>query len=216
MAADIQLKAAPRAERGKGAARKLRAAGRVPAVIYGHGEETRALTVDAHELSRLLARVHVENTILDIDIEGQGEVRALVREIQTHAYRDDVVHIDFYLVHAGEMLTVSVPLRFIGSAPGVKNGGMLQHTLDEFEVRCLPAAIPEFLEVDISGLEIGDSVHVSQIAVPENVEVLEDPDRTVCSLLPPTVSAVAEDEEAEEATPGQPELVRRREEADED
>lgn len=212
MAGDVRLKAEPRAERGKGAARKLRAAGRVPAVIYGHGDETRALTVDAHDLGRLLSRVHVENTILDIDIQGSGAVKALVREIQKHAYRDDVLHIDFYQIHAGEKVTVQVPLRFVGAAPGVKAGGMLQHVLDEIEVRCLPSEIPESLEVDVSGLSIGDSLHVSQVSVPAGVEVLADGERTVCSVLPPTVGAAAEEEEEVEEREGQPEVISRRRE----
>lgn len=202
--ASAQLKAELRSETGKGANRKLRASGRVPAVVYGHGEETRKLTLDAHDLARILSSVHVENTIIDLDIAGEGTVRTLVREIQSHAWRDAVLHVDFYQIHAGETLTVAVPVRFVGTAPGVKAGGMLQHTLDEVEVRCLPDAIPEFFEVDISGLDIGDSVHVSVIRLPEGVELLEDPERTVCSVLPPTVIR-EEGEEAETAAAAEPE-----------
>jgi large subunit ribosomal protein L25 len=194
--ASANLKAEPRSTTGKGANRKMRAAGRVPAVVYGRNEDTRKLSLDAHALSRLLATVHVENTIVDLDIEGEGAVKALVREIQTHAHRDVVLHVDFYQIHAGEKVTVAIPLRFVGAAPGVKEGGMLQHTLDELEVRCLPAAIPEHFEIDITGLAIGDSVHVSAVSLPEGVELLEDPDRTVCTVLPPTV--IQEDEEEEE------------------
>ena len=209
--ATAQLKAELRSETGKGANRKLRAAGRVPAVLYGHGERTRSLTLDAHDFSRMLSAVHVENTIIELDIAGEGTVRTLVREIQSHAWREAVLHVDFYQIHAGEKLTVAVPLRFLGTAPGVKAGGMLQHTLDEIEVSCLPDAIPQSFEIDISGLEIGDSVHVSQIALPEGVELVEDADRTVCSLLPPTVMKVeGEEEEAVERKPGEePEVIGR-------
>lgn len=193
--ASANLKAEPRAERGKNASRKLRAAGRIPAIVYGRGDETRALTVDAHDLSRMLATVHVENTIVDLDVAGSGPVKTLVREIQKHAWRNEVLHVDFYQIHAGEKVTVAVPLRYVGTAPGVKGGGMLQHTMDEIEVRCLPDAIPESFEADISGLEIGDSIHVSDITIPEGVELLEELERTVCSVLPPTVIKEAEEEE---------------------
>jgi large subunit ribosomal protein L25 len=215
MAAEARLKAEPRSVRGKGASRKLRAAGRVPAVVYGRGENTRSVTVDAHELSRLMSRVHVENTVIDLEIAGEGALKALVREVQTHAFRDAVLHIDFYQIHAGESVTVAVPLRFTGAAPGVKAGGMLQHALDELEVRCLPDGIPEAIDVDISGLQIGDSVHVSQITLPRGVESLEDPERSVCSVLPPTVAREEVPEVAAE-TGAEPEVISRRKEEGEE
>lgn len=215
MAADVRLEARPREEIGKGAARRMRAAGRVPAVVYGRGEDTRKLSIDAHELKRLLSTVHVENTIISLDIDGEAGVKALVREIQSHAFRDDVLHVDFYQIHAGERVNVAVPLHFVGAAPGVKAGGMLQHVLDELEIRCLPDSIPDHLEVDISGLEIGDSVHVGQIVLPEGVELEIDAERTVCSVLAPTVSK--EEETAEEAEPAsaEPEVIRRAREEEE-
>jgi large subunit ribosomal protein L25 len=191
--------------------RKLRASGRVPAVIYGHGEETRILTVDAHELSLLFARIHVENTIIDVTIEGEKKpVKALVREVQKHVVRDDVLHVDFYQIHEGEKVTVEIPIRLTGAAPGVKVGGMLQHALGELEVRCLPDRIPERIEVDISSLDIGDSIHVRDIPSPEGVEFLVDPDRTVCSVMAPAVVA-AEEGEAVAPEPGvaEPEVIGR-------
>lgn len=212
--ASAQLKAELRSESGKGAARKLRAAGRVPAILYGRGEETRSLTLDGHELSRILASVHVENTIIDLDIEGQGTVPTLVREVQSHAWRGDVLHVDFYQIQAGQKVDVGVPLRFVGVAPGVKAGGMLQHILSEVQVRCLPDRIPQSFEVDISGLEVGDSVHVSAIALPEGVDLLDDPERTICSVLAPTVAREpGEEEEAAAAAPEseEPEVIRREE-----
>jgi large subunit ribosomal protein L25 len=209
--ANANLKAEPRSSIGKGANRKMRAAGRVPAIVYGRGEETRMLSLDAHDLSRMLATVHIENTIVDLDIAGEGAVTTLIREVQKHAHRPVVLHVDFYQIHAGEKLTVNIPVHFVGTAPGVKEGGMLQHTLDEIAVRCLPAEIPTHFDVDISSLEIGDSVHVSAVVLPANVELLEDPERTICSVLPPTV--VKDDEEAEEAVEaapdGEPEVIGR-------
>jgi large subunit ribosomal protein L25 len=218
MAVTANLAARPRSETGKGVNRKLRASGRVPAVVYGHGEETRPLTVDAHDLERLLATVRVESTLIELSIEGErAPVRALVRELQTHPYRDAVLHIDFYQIHAGEALTVEVPIRLIGASPGVRAGGIMQHALTELEIRCLPEQIPQVLEVDVSALEIGDSIHVSDIPLPEGIEVLVDAERSVCSVIPPTVAA-AEGEEAApaEAAEVEPEVIGRGKEAEEE
>jgi large subunit ribosomal protein L25 len=198
MATNASLSARPRSGRGKGDARKLRASGQIPAVVYGHNEETRSVEVDAHELERLFATVHVENTIIDLSIEGEAQaVRTLVREVQAHPWRGHVLHVDFYQIHAGEKLEVEIPIRLIGDAPGVKEGGVLSANINDLEVRCLPDAIPEFIEVDISGLHIGDAIHVSDLPLPEGVESLVDAERTVCTVTPPTVLKTLEEEEAE-------------------
>lgn len=214
MAVSAALSAQKRTETGKNNNRKLRASGRVPAVLYGHGEETRPVSVDAHELERLFSHIHVESTIIDVTVEGErAPLKALVREVQRHPVRPEVTHVDFYIIHAGESLTVDVPLRIVGNAPGVRIGGLLQQTMDTVEVRCLPDQIPEQIDVDISSLEIGDSIHVRNLVVPDGVEVLVDEDRTVCSVVPPTVSA---ETEAAEAAPGEPEVIgRAREEGQE-
>jgi large subunit ribosomal protein L25 len=207
MAVKAELSALAREGTGKGHNRKLRASGRVPAVLYGHGEDTRSVSVDAHELERLFAHIHVENTVIDIAVDG-APVKALVREVQRDAVRNDVIHVDFYMIHAGELLTVEIPLRILGTAPGVRVGGLLQQSLDALEIRCLPDRIPDTIEVDIAGLQIGDSVHVRDLALPEGVEVLVDADRTVCSVVPPTVSADAA-EGAAEPTGSEPEVIGR-------
>lgn len=212
MVANASLTAVPRAQRGKGGARKLRAAGRVPAVVYGHGEETRSLTVDAHELERLFAQIHKENTIINLRIEGGAEIRALVREVQAHPFRGNILHVDFYQIHAGERITVEVPIVLTGTPEGVKLGGMLQHALDGLEIRCLPDQIPNEIRVDVSHLGIGDSVHVSDLTVPAGIELLVDEERTVCSVIAPTVvtaEAPAEGVEPEAAAPAEPEVIRR-------
>lgn len=221
MATNTTLSAQPRAEYGKSAARKLRATGRVPAVVYGHGEPTRELSVDAHELERLFAKVHYENTVLTLQIDGEAApVKALVREVQRHAYRDIVLHVDFHQIHADEKVHVSVPVRLVGAAPGVKAGGLLQHTLTDIEVQCLPDDIPDHFDVDVSGLDIGDSIHVSDIAVPEGVTFLEDAERSVCSVIPPTVVAATEDDleaaEAADAAEAEPEVIGREREDEEE
>src|SRR5687768_5327270 len=150
MSASASLSALPRDERGKSPARKLRATGRVPAVIYGHGETTRSLTLDAHELERLFSHIHKENTIINLKIEGEkAEVRALVREVQAHPVRGDIQHVDFYQIHAGELITVEIPIRLIGVPAGVRAGGILQHSLNDLEIRVSADQIPEDIRIDV-------------------------------------------------------------------
>jgi large subunit ribosomal protein L25 len=206
MAVNASLKAQERAGTGKGAARKARAGGRVPAVMYGHGEATRLLSVDGHELDLLFSRIRVESTVIEVSIEGQKPIRALVREVQKHPARGKLLHVDFYQIHAGERITVNVPLHLLGAAAGVKAGGLVQHALDEIEVRCLADAIPASIDVDISALQIGDSLHVRDIVPPAGIELLVDGDRTVCSVMPPIVGE-AEEEVVAEAVVAEPEVI---------
>jgi large subunit ribosomal protein L25 len=210
--ASATLSAKRRDGRGKGDNRKLRSSGFVPAVVYGHGEETRSVSLDAHELELLFSRVHVENTIIALKIEGErAPIKALVREVQTHPARGTVLHVDFYQIHAGERVQVQVPIVFVGTAVGVKAGGMLQHTMDELDIRCSADAIPERIDVDVTPLQIGDSVHVGELNVPAGVEVLDSSDRSVCSVIPPQagVAEVAVVEPVETGTPTEPEVIRR-------
>jgi large subunit ribosomal protein L25 len=209
MATSAQLKAQPRQEKGKSATRKMRAAGRIPAVVYGHGDETRMLTVDAHELELLFKRVHYENTIIDVQIEGdKGAVKTLVREVQSHAYRPQILHVDFQQVHADEPINVQIPIRLTGTAAGTRTGGVLMQVETDLEVRCLPDRIPEVIEIDISHLEINDSVHLRDITLPDGVEAIIDADRTICSITPPAVTPMDEAAEEEpEAAPSEPEVI---------
>ena len=216
--AQATLKAEKRDVTGKGVARKLRGTGRVPAVLYGHGEETRPLSVNAHELELLMQRVHIENTIIQLEIAGEkGEVKALAREVQRHPHRPVILHVDFYQIHAGEQITVEIPVRLVGQAPGVKAGGMMQHAVTDIEVRCLPDRIPEYVEVDVSTMEIGDSVHIGDVKLPEGVEALAEANRTICSVIPPQAGVpTAGEEEAEAPTGGEPEVIRRAKESGEE
>jgi large subunit ribosomal protein L25 len=216
MATTATLNAAPRQDSGKGPARRLRRAGRIPAVLYGRGEQTRLLSVDGRELERLFSRISVESTIIDLRVEGERKpVRALVREVQTHPFRSEILHVDFYQVHAGERVHVEVPVRLVGHAAGVRAGGILEQVLHNLAVRCLADQIPEAIEVDVTNLEIGQSLHVGDLQVPAGVEVETEADRTVCTVVAPTVSAVGTTAEAGEGVGGQvePELIRRRGEA---
>ncbi len=212
MVTPASLSAEPREQRGKGGSRKLRSAGRIPAVVYGHGETTRSLTVDGRELERLFAHIHRENTVINLKITGEkAEVRALVREVQSHPARGNILHVDFYQVHAGERITVEVPIHLIGTAAGVKAGGILQHSLNQLEIACLADQIPDEIRIDVTGLEIGDSIHVNDLVLPEGVESLVDGHRSVASVIPPTVVAAPTPVEGVEpvAVTAEPEVIRR-------
>jgi large subunit ribosomal protein L25 len=204
--AQAKLAAEARQDKGKGVARKLRAAGRVPAVMYGHGESTRSLSLDAHELELLFGKVHWENTLITLDIGGES-IPTLVREVQSHAFKGDVLHVDFYQIHADEKLEVEIPIRLHGTPAGTKLGGVLSHAINDLMVRCLPNNIPNHIDVDISHLGINEAIHVRDIKLPEGVESVIDGDRTVCVLNPPTASA--EPAVAEAAATGEPEVIKK-------
>lgn len=215
MRESAQLKASLREETGKSAARRIRREGRIPAVIYGRGEQTRSLSLDAHDFEMLVKRHSLDTTLVELAIDGAkkkggGTVRALVSEVQSHPYKPQVLHVDFQEIHAGERVTVEVPIHLIGTAEGVRAGGVLQHVMHEIELECDVDQIPEVFEVDVSSLEIGDGVHVSELNVPEGVEVLVEGDRTICTVAAPTVLEVTEEEEEEVA----PELLGAEEEGE--
>jgi len=203
------LTAQLREERGKGAARQLRMIGRIPATMYGHGDETRTLSIDAKEFERLTATINTESTIVDVSIDGGKKIPVLIREVQKHAFRPDVLHVDFFQVHAGEKIKLTIPVRVIGTAAGVRNsGGVLQHSLHELEIECLPRDIPDAVEVDVTELEIGDTIHVRDLDIPK-VKVFNDPDLSVCSVTTPTVAKVETEEELEDGEAPEPEVVGR-------
>lgn len=205
------LNADMRTEHGKGAARRLRRAGRVPAVLYGHGDETRTLSVDAVELEKLLASINVENTLIEVAVGGGASTRALIREVQLHPYRPEALHLDLLQVHAGEKLRLQIPIRLTGSPEGVRNGGTLDQSVYELDVECLPGDIPDTAEVDVTGLAIGDSIRVRDVSLP-GVTVLNDDNLTVASVVPPAVQALPETPESEDGPVAavEPELIRDR------
>ncbi len=198
------LAAIRRHESGKGAARRLRASGQVPAVLYGKDQEPVSLTLDAREALRLFHSISVENTIVNVRIDDdKEELETLVREIQMHPYRPDIVHVDFYCIERGVALEVEIPANYNGTPQGVRDGGVLEVILHEFRVRCLPSMIPESIEIDISHLDIGDSVHVNEVSMAEGVELLTDPGQTACLVSAPRVEEEPEEEELEEGLEGE-------------
>lgn len=208
------LNARVREESGKGAARKLRSAGEIPAVAYGHGEQSRSLAVDAHDLELLLTRINPENTIIDLKVEGSKSAKALIREIQHHPSRPQILHVDFFQIKAGEKLHVEVPVRLHGAPIGVRDeGGILQEVLRELTVECLPDDIPSSIELDVDHLGLGDALHVSDVKI-DKATVLNDPELVICSVIAPSVVDLPETAETEEGIGGdvEPELIRDRDE----
>lgn len=219
MSTKITLEAQLRTETGKGAARSLRRHGFVPAVIYGHGEQTRACKVNTKQLGKLLTSVSYENTLIDLKLDDGESPRVLIREVQLHPYRPEVLHVDFLTVHKGEKVRLDVPINLVGVAPGVKEGGIMEHLRHEVEIRCDPDMIPETLDVDISGMGIGDSLTVADLEPAKGVEILSDPAAAICSVVPPTVHKVEEEVEVveEEAVEeAEPEVVGRGKPAEEE
>lgn len=169
---------------GKGVARKLRQAGKVPAVLYGRDLEPLHLAVDAHQANLLFRSIPVDNTIIELAVEGETvPFQTLVREIQTHPYRGTLVHVDFLRIQSGVTVELTVPLHLVGTPIGVeRNGGVLDHVLHDIPIACVPSSIPESIEIDVSGLDVHDALRVSDLTVGEGVEILLPGDRTVCSV----------------------------------
>ena len=209
------LSATLRSESGKGAARALRRAGSVPAVIYGHKRQAMSLSVPTRELERLLERVSAETTVVELSIDGKVS-RTLIREIQKHPYKKQLVHVDFLELVAGEMITVNVPLVIVGVSVGVRSfGGILDQTMRELEVTVDPSAIPNHIDVDVSALGVGDSIHVSDLKLPAGVTVLDDPEASVVVVAAPKVNATdAAADAAAAAATAEPEVLRAKKPAD--
>jgi large subunit ribosomal protein L25 len=189
--ADNVLGAEAREGVGKGVNRKLRAAGRIPGVIYGKKRDPQAIHLDPVALEQLLRGSGAGlNTLIDLSVGGRTDT-VLVKELQRHPVQGAFWHVDFYQVDLTRKITVSIPLHFIGKARGVEFGGILDHPLRELEVECLPRAIPEFVEVDVSALEIGQAIHVSDLQLPEGVEVKTDGALAVASVVLPAAEVEA-------------------------
>jgi large subunit ribosomal protein L25 len=184
-----------REKNGKGAARQIRRAGRIPAVLYGEGKST-PLEVDPGVLLKVLHSESGENALMNLTIRGgkakASTATAILRDFQRDPVSGEILHADLFEVSMNKVLRVQIPLVEVGSAPGVKEGGVLQHHLREIEIECLPLLIPDHIEVDVSALGIGDSVHVRDLRLAEGVKILEDSDQTVISVAAPISEAQLE------------------------
>jgi large subunit ribosomal protein L25 len=204
--ANASLSAEVRTGSGTGNARKIRQAGSVPAVIYGHGREPQSITLNNRELERLLGSISVSSTVIQLSIAGATS-NTLIREIQRHPVKRSIVHVDFQELVAGEKITVSIPLRFVGTSEGVRlAGGIIEEIMHQVHLKVDPSAIPDHIDVDLSSLTIGHSIHVGDLKLPEGVTILDDEDATVCVCAAPKTEAVATEGEP---GAGEPELIRK-------
>lgn len=172
---------------GKGAVRKLRVAGRMPAILYGQGKESIALSLDPRALDRVL-KASGANTLLDLTVEGRtdlGTPVALVKDLQRHPIRGTILHADLYQVDLTKTVEVEVPIHLVGKPRGLDFGGLLEHMLREVTLECLPRSIPNFIEIDVSNLEVGDVLHVRDLPLPDGVSLVSDADLGVAQVALP-------------------------------
>ncbi len=188
---EITLTVEPRSDRGKGAARRLRRSGKVPGVFYGPKSDGMPIVIDHGDFAAHVATLEGSHLIRFQSASSDLQRRvALVREIQHHPVTDGILHVDFYEVDLTQRLKVTVPLHFVGRARGVAEGGILQPIVREIEVECLPTDIPQFIEVDVTALDIHDAVHYADVTTPPNVTAVFDANEAVVTVLPPTVEEV--------------------------
>jgi large subunit ribosomal protein L25 len=201
----IELQATVRESTGNGPARVLRQAGQIPAVLYGRKTEPVLLTVVTKDLEQILKKGSFGQLILNLVIRNGKEITkaAMIKELQTHPVSGNLIHIDFYEVDMKRKIKVMVPVVTTGKSVGVEEGGLLNIVRRELEVLCLPGDIPEAIEIDISELTIGDSIHIEEVPLGENVEVSADVNYTVVTVLSPKVEEEPVEEEEEELEEGE-------------
>jgi large subunit ribosomal protein L25 len=202
----FELNAEPRQDKGRAASRRMRREGKVPTVMYGGNGDPVMLTVDRDDLEHHLENEAFYSHINKINVKGSSAEDAVLRDLQRHPAKGLVQHMDLLRIVAGEAIRMNVPLHFINeeTCPGVKDeGGIIQHNMNDIEIECLPRNLPEYIEVDCAGMHLHDAIHMSEITVPEGVELVEllhqDIDRTVVSVQVPRAALELEAEEEAEA-----------------
>lgn len=204
--AALKITAEARENSGKGVARKLRQAGRIPAVLYGQGHDGVSLSLDSYELNQLLSTAGARTSILELEVKGSdrsGMQNVLIKEVQRHPYKDLILHMDFLEVAMDELITVMVPIEVLGTPKGVTiDDGILEMKRRELEIECLPNVIPDSLTVDVTELEIGDAIHVEDIEVPEGITIIHETNFTLLTVVAPAVE-VEPEEELEEGEEGE-------------
>jgi large subunit ribosomal protein L25 len=198
--ATVKLKTTPRDDLGKQGAKRTRASGRIPAILYGERQPNVAVSIEAHDLRVALSTPAGRNVIIQLLLEGADSTRAVIREMERDPITRDILHVDLQRISENKPVIMHIPVTVVGESVAVKEGrGILDHTMRQLEVKCLPKDIPEHIEVDVSELEVKHAIHVYDITVPD-VEILDNPDRPVVEVLQPTlyeepVAEVAEGEE---------------------
>jgi large subunit ribosomal protein L25 len=215
MAKQVKLSARTRTHVGGSVTNKLKREGLIPAVIYGGKEESLPLQVGARDIGNLLSKARGENILVELEIESAGKTTnrmALIQEVQHAPLSGGIVHVDFHAINMNEVLHTSVPIEPRGEPAGVKNaGGILEQSLRSLEIACLPKDLPEVLSIDVSGLNIGSSIHVRHIQLPAGVKALDDADLTVFLVAAPAVVEVVEPAAAA-APAAQPEVIKEKKE----
>lgn len=210
--ADVALKIEKRSNFGKSEAKRIRNTGKIPAVIYGEDQETTPLLLDRHAFEMMLKQHH---TLVHLDLEGNS-IDTIVRDIQRHPVTGNILHVDFLTVKKGHKLTLSVSINYVGIAIGSKSGGIFQTVKNDVEISVLPKDIPDYIEVNISNLQIGDNIRLKDI-VRENIEFLDDPEDVLCSVLAPKAVEEEEvEEEMEEEEAAEPEVITARDKDEEE
>src|SRR6266850_1200221 len=208
MAQTVSLSATARETTGKGPARQARFQKKVPAVIYGHGRPTQTLMVDALALEKALTGIEPESTLIELSVDGKTS-RTLIREIQRHPIRPDIIHVDFYEIRGGEKIRLKVPVHLVGTPDGVRNaGGVLDQVTREVEIEVLPEHIPDRVELDVTALKIGDSLHVRDLSI-AHAAILTGADLTIAVVVPPRAEEVAAPTPEAAAEVAEPELIRK-------
>lgn len=199
----VTLKAQVREDHNKSATKAIREKGLIPAVVYGKDKDSKSISVDTLQLLKTV-RDEGRNSIISLDVEKDKPVDVMLHDYQKDPLRDELLHADFYIVNMSEEMDVDVPLRLEGEAAGVKEGGVLQQPFYELQVRAKPADIPDEISVDISNLEVGDSIAITDLPKSDVYAFNDDPDTTIATVIPPDTV-----EDVEEATDEnqEPELV---------
>ena len=215
--AEILVDAKSRADRGKNAARRLRASGMIPAIVYGGKNDALAVSVDPKTLLRVLRSESGRNTILSLDLGDAGKASAILKSWQVDPVNEKFIHADFYRIAMDVAIRVKIPILAKGEARGVKvDAGILEVIMRELEVECLPGDIPERVEVDVTDLGLHGAIRVSELKVSDKVKVLDDADQIVVHVVsvkeeaaPAAAAAPAEGEAAAPATPAEPEVLKK-------
>jgi large subunit ribosomal protein L25 len=215
MAQTVSLSATTRQATGKGGARQSRFRGGVPAVIYGHGRDAQPLELEAKALEKALHGIEPASTIIELSVDGKT-AKTLIREIQRHPIRPDIIHVDFYEIHASEKVKLKVPVHLMGNPDGVRNaGGVLDQVTREVEIEVMPEHIPDRVELDVTALKIGDSLHVRDLTI-ANARILTEADLTIATVVPPRAEEVAAPTPEAAAEAAEPELIRKVREGEEE
>lgn len=199
--ATIQLDSKKRTMTGKGAARKLRSAGRLPIILYGPETSPILLSLDYKQLQKNLRGKSAENIIFDLKVDSNGKnqsKRVMIKEIQKDPVTRNYLHVDFYEISMEKELEVDIPLYLVNTPIGVTEGGILEHIRRELKVSCMPKNLVDKIEIDVSGLAIGQSIHIEDINLPSGLKTVEDGDLTIATVVAPTIEEEKVEEEVEE------------------